>query len=227
MTASTTKLHLHEEIMLLAFKDEQGTVASNNWYTHAVGGALLAELLMAGRIEVDDDKKKLVNVVSTKPVGEPILDEALQRIATANRRASAQNWVSRLANMKQLKHRIAAGLCKRGILREDEDRILILFRRRIYPEINPVPERRLIERLRKAIFNDAQQVDPRTAVLISLANAADLLKVPFGRKNIRSRKKRIEQINKGLLIGNATHDAVQAAVQAIAISAVMPAVIIS
>ena len=41
-------LFLHEEILLLALRDEEGTIAGA-MYQYAIGGALLAELLLQTR----------------------------------------------------------------------------------------------------------------------------------------------------------------------------------
>jgi hypothetical protein len=46
---------------------------------------------------------------------------------------------------------VAGGLGARGVLREEVDRVLWLFRRRIYPEVDPGPERELLQRLRRAV----------------------------------------------------------------------------
>ena len=177
-----SKLWLQEEIMLIALRDEEGTTVSGAWYGQAIGGALLSEMLLGGRIVVEETGKHFVNVVSRKSIGNDLIDECLEKIATAKRRASASTWVSRFVNIRQLKHRVAVDLCRKGVLRDDEDRVLWLFRRKIYPEINPQPERQLIERMRKAIFTSTSEVDARTVVLISLANAAELLKIPFDKK---------------------------------------------
>ncbi len=220
-------LGLHEEIMLLALRDEEGTVEFGSMYGYALGGALLAELLLAGRISVEEGKRKLVNVVSDEPVGQPLVDQCLLQIASAKRRAVVQTWVQRFSAIKNLHHRIAQGLCERGILRAAEDKVLLIFRRQIYPEINPQPERRLIERLRKAIFTDQDRVDPRTTILISLANGANLLRIPFDRKDLKKRRQRIEQLTNGELMGKAASEAIQAAQAAVTIAAVMPAIIVT
>jgi len=125
-------------------------------YQYAIGAAVLAELLLNKRIAVGESRrKKLVNLISSQPFGEPLIDQCLEKISNAKRRASLQTWVSRFAGVKNLKHRVALQLCERGILRAAEDTILLLFARKIYPEVNPEPERKLIERLRQAIFTDS------------------------------------------------------------------------
>lgn len=224
MARRQIRLYLHEEIMLLALRDERGTVEFGSNYVYAMCGAILAELLLAGRISVEKGKKKLVNLVTDELLGEPILDECLQKIATAKRRANLQTWLHRFWHVKKLHHRVAQGLCDRGILRADERTILLIFSRKVYPEINPQPERKLIERLREAIFSNGE-VDPRTAILLSLANPANLLNIPFDKKELKRRKKRIERVVTGEMMGKATKEAVETA-QAAAMVAVMIPVII-
>lgn len=218
-------LYLHEEIMLLALRDEEGTIASGTMYQYAIGAAVLAELLLNQRIAVDRTvKRKLVNLVSSKPLGEALLDHCLEKVATAKRRAALKTWVSRFAGVKNLKHIVARQLCQRGILRADEDKVLLVFTRKIYPEVNPEPERELIEKLRQAIFTDAPDVDPRTVVVVSLANAAGLLKVPFDKKMLKTRKKRIDQIVNGEITGKAAQEAIQAMQAAVMVAVIMPAI---
>jgi len=217
---------MHEEILLLALRDEEGTVAAGSMYEYAIGGAILSELLLDKHISVDNsNKKKLINIDNTTPVGDPLIDECLQKISTAKRRASLTTWVTRFAHTKRLKHRVAEQLVKRGILRADEDKVLLIFSRKIYPEVNPVPERKLIERLRRAIFEDGEDFDSRTIVLLSLANSAELLRLTFDKKELKRRKKRIEQIVNGEIAGKAAKEAIEAIQAAIMVAAIMPAII--
>jgi len=224
MARGSKPLFLYEEILLLALRDEQGTIATG-FPEQVVAGAILAELLLEGRISVEDTRKKLVNIVDTNPIGDPIINECLEKMTTAKRRASLQTWVSRLASTKNLRHKAAQQLCDRRILRAAEDKVLFVFKRRIYPEIDPVPEKKIIDRLRDAIYNDHAQLDPRTVVLVSLASGADMLRQTFGRKEIKSRKKRIEQIENGELTGKATKEVIEACQTALIVAAVMPAII--
>ena len=223
--ANLSSLFLHEEVMLLALRDEEGTIASGTMYQYAIGAAILAELLLNQRIALDESKKnKLVNLISSTPLGEPLIDECLEKIGSAKRRASLQTWVSRFAGVKNLKHRVAQQLCNRGILRATEDKILLLFTRKIYPELNPVPERDLIERLRQAIFTDSRDIDPRTVVLVSLADSTGLLKIVFDKKELKGRKARIKEISNGEITGKAAKEAIAAMQAAVMVCCVMPAI---
>lgn len=218
-------LYLHEEILLLALRDEEGTIAPGAMYQYAIGGAVLAELLLRKRVRlVGTGRSRLVDAVEATMVGDPLVDECLQKVVSAKRRASLSTWVSRFAGLVDLKHRVARRLCARGILRQDRERYLLVFSRRIYPEVNPEPEGRLVERLHAAIFGDDRDVPERTVVLVSLAYGAGLLEVAFGRQQLNARKARIEQLIAGEVTGNATREAVQAATM---IAAILPALVVA
>ena len=224
MMAEDKSLFLYEEVMLLALRDKEGTIATG-FAEYVVAGAILAELLLDSRISVEDSKKQLVDIQNDAPSGDPVIDECLRKIAAGKRLEGLQTWISRLAGTKNLKHKVARQLCDRGILRADEDKVLFIFTRQVYPEIDPIPEKQIVERLRTAIFTDRDQVDPRTVVLISLANGADLLNQTFGSRDIRNRKKRIEQIVNGELTGKATKDLIAACQAAMMVAAIMPIMI--
>ncbi len=208
-------LLLHQEALLLALNDEEGTPEFGVSYSFAMAGAILAELFLNDRVALIQPKKnKLLNPVNTAPLGDPVLDDALARIAAAKRRATPGTWVSKLAGSGKLKHAVAAGLVERGILHADEGRILLIFKRKIYPERDPAPERRLVARLRDAIFGESNNVDPRTVILLSLAHSTGLMKTVFDKKRLKERKDRIEKLISGEFAGKAAQEAIQAAAAA-------------
>jgi hypothetical protein len=203
-------LWLHEEILLLALRDKEGTFASGGWHRHALGGAILAELLLAQRIRQNPaDRKKRVEALSPKPLGEPFLDEGLERIRAARRPASLATWVERFAGWKELPHRIAKRLCERGILRADQRKILLLFRQRIYPEVKPEPERRLIDRLNRALFASGTDVEARTVALVSLAYPAGLLRSAFDKRALKRQRALLEMFLEREPAGRALREAIR------------------
>lgn len=219
------RLFLHEEIMLLALRDVEGTVISSPMYEYAIGGAILAELLLNRRIGIEQSgKKAFVKLRSSEATGDPLIDECIGKIGSAKRRATLQTWTSRFAGLKNLKHRVASRLCERGILRADQDTVLLIFNRTIYPELDPAPEQEITERLRRAIFSDTEDINPRTVVLLSLAHSADLLKAKFDRKMLKAHKPRIERIIKGEIAGEAAKEAIEAMQAAIMVAVIVPAI---
>jgi hypothetical protein len=228
MTRRSRTLHLYEEVMLLALRNDRGTVAGGVMYTQAAGGAILAELMLEGRVRTETKGRSIYAVVkdSTR-TDDPILDECLKKMNTAKRRGTLVTWVQKFAATKQLRHRVASGLVDRGVLRESEDKVLLFFTRRIYPELDTAFEARIIDRLDRAIFSDTGTVDPRTAVLVALAHPSGLLRANFDRKRLKSRGRRIEAIMQGEAVGKATKQAIEAVQAAVVVAAIMPAIIVS
>jgi len=224
---SRDQLPLHEEVLLLALRDDEGTIASGTMYQYAIAGAVLAELVLQGRVKVDESKRrKRAIVADPRPTGAPLLDECLEKIA-ATKPKGLDHWVGKFAGIGGLKHRVAERLCDRGILREEEGKVLLLFTRRVYTETDPRPEYEIVERLRRAIFTDTRDLGPRTAVLVSLADATGILKVVFDKKELKARKARIEQVVNGEVMGEAAKEAIQAMHAAVMVATVMPAIIAS
>ena len=219
------ELWLQEEVLLLALKDEEGTPHSS-MYSIAMGGAMLAELLLNERLVLEEKPRKkplkpgkkpayLVAIDNPKQLADPVLDECLHRVVTSKKSRSPQDWVTRFGQLKDLKRRVAVGLCRKGILREREDRILVLFRRTAYPTLDGSPERRIVDRLQEAVAGDSMELDARTAVLVALANGTGILKHVLGKDLVKQRKDRIKEIGEGDIVGEATKAAVQAAQAAV------------
>lgn len=219
-------LRYFEEILLLQLDDDKGTTKADSWYKTEMGGAILAELVMYGAITIADDKKKQVQVrPGADTPQDPIMAEALGLIREAKKPKRASDWVQKFSNFKDLKNRVARQLVAKGVLREDEGKVLGLFKRTIYPETDPGPEQELRRRMEAAIFEDSAEVDPHTTVIIALAQATGLLNRVFPKKRLKPRKERIEAVVNGNLAGKATKEAVEAIQTVVLVCAIMPAVI--
>jgi hypothetical protein len=145
----------------------------------------------------------------------------------AKKPKKAVEWVTKFAGLKDLKNRAARQLVTRGVLTEESDKVLLVFNRTIYPEADEGPERELRERMKNAIFTDTNDLDPRTVVIIALAEAAGMLPKVFPKRKLKERKERLKQLTSGQLAGKATKEAVQAVQAAIMVAAIMPAVIVA
>jgi len=224
-----TMLYLHEEILLLALREQEGTVYYGSMYGYAMAGGILAELLLSSRVGIDPEnpKKNWLKVINRDTLNNEILDECLMKVDQAKRRAAMKRWVPTFSRTKELVHRTAANLCELSILKADRDTVLLLFKRRIYPEIDPIPEKAIVERLRAAIFTDTKDVDPRTVILLALADSANLLPLHFDKKKLKARKDRIERVIDESEAGLATKEAIQAAQTAAIVAATTTPVIVT
>ena len=221
------RLLLHEEILLLALHDEKGTTSQGGWFTNAMGGAIFSELVLRKAISVSHDKHKNVSLLDPTSSGFPLLDECLNMIVNEKKVKKATHWVSKFSNLKDLKNRTARGLVAQGILTEDQDKILGLFKRTIYPEADHGPEDELRTRLHTAIFTETADLDARTVVVVALSNAAQMLSGVFDKKELKQRKDRIKDLTNGDAAAQATKEAVEAIQAAVIVSAVIVPMIVT
>lgn len=215
-------IRLYQAVMLLALSEERGTM-NGAYVEYATAAALLSELLMHERIAIEADNKNKVSVVDEASTDDALLDEALGQIKSAKRQRKLQDWVQKLGQLKDLKHKVAQSLADAHIVAAEKEKVLWLFERRVYPELNPEPEQQIREAMRSAVMSD-NKVEPRVAILVALANSAKLLPQVFTKHELKQRKKRIEQLEKGEMVSAAAKQAVAAIEAAVMVAAIMPAI---
>ncbi|EAQ32814.1 GOLPH3/VPS74 family protein [Idiomarina baltica] len=218
----TNTIRLYQAVMLLALSEERGTM-NGAYVEYATAAALLSELLMHESIAIETDNKNKVSVVDDASTDDALLDEALDQIKAAKRQRKLQDWVQKLGQLKDLKHKVAQSLVDAHIVAAEKEKVLWLFERRVYPELNPEPEQQIREAMRSAVMSD-DEVEPRVAILVALANSAKLLPQVFTKQELKQRKKRIEQLEKGEMVSTAAKQAVAAIEAAVMVAAIMPAI---
>ena len=220
-------LPMHEEILLLALDDDKGTTSMDSMFTNAMGGAILAELVMSKAIAISRDKKRLVTILAPGSTGDAIMDECLAKIREEKKTKKASHWVSKFARLKDLKNRTARNLVTKGVLSEGQDKVLGLFKRTIFPEATSGPEEELRQRLHQAIFTDSMESDARTVVVIALTNACQMLPGLFDKKELKGRKDRVKQLCNGEVVGQATKEVIEEIQMAIILTTVIIPVVIT
>ncbi len=224
MTNQKDNLYFHEEIMLLSLREEDGKLETNAAYIYGshVASAVMAELIMLGRIEVQKDDNFTVKLLSNEQTENELLNTALNLVNEDKKDRGASHWLSKFAAIKNLRERIAEGLCGRGILKAVEGKAFFFFDKTYYPELNPRPEQDLVARLEKAIFTETREIDERTLVLLSLLRKSELLKIPFEGKALKERRHRMKEITEGNLVSEAAQKAAEAAQTAIMVATMVP-----
>lgn len=224
MATSKLPVKLYEAIVLLALHDEKGT--SVGWYIeYSVAAAILAELMLRQKIALSSDNKQHVGVLDSSPTGDPVMDEALAKIAEKSRPDSLQNWVMAIGYIHDLKHKVAAQLVADGIIEADTQKVLWLFTQKIYPEVNPEPERIIREQMRAVVLTDVTPSHPHLSLLIALAQSAYLLPEVFTKSELKAHKARIDAIAKGELLGEAASDIVNSVQAAIMVAVILPTIL--
>jgi len=215
------ELHLYEELLLLALRDDKGNVPSAGaWYKQAIGGAILSELMLEQRLALEPDGKS-VKVQSNKSMGDALIDDCLQLVAQREKLATLQHWLSKFASQAKLLARAAESLCAKGILSEQKSRILWIFESCKYPELNHEPERLLLERLERAIFGEPGELDARTVTVLSLAHRTGLLNLNFDKKELKARKAHIEALVEQDCMGEVAKKVIDSITAAIMVSTII------
>ncbi len=224
---SEASLYLHEEVLLLALDDEKGSVHFGAMWQQAAGGAMIAELLLAGRIRATDDKKPKLEVIDATPLGDPVLDAALEEMAKVAKPKKGAHWVCKLGGRSKLKERIAEELVRKKVLKVEHGKVLGIFDTTRYPERDGRPEKEVVARLKRAIFTSTNEVAPRTVILVALADAAGLLKTVFDKSRLKDRKERIKKLTEGHAAGQMTREAIAAMQAAVMVCCIIPSVVVT
>lgn len=158
--------------MLLALDEEKGRSGFASDLSAVLAGALLIDLVDAGHLREEDGK--LIASDRPAPAAQPLAD-ALAKVADSHKPRDAKYWVSSSGlRSSSLERDIAAGLARRGILREERRKLLGVVSTTRFPEADPEPERRLRERL-SAVLLGEREPDQRSAALVALLKSINLL----------------------------------------------------
>lgn len=194
------KLTVAEEIYLLALDDSRGVIKPIPVFAleYALGAALLMELELCDRIDTDLTTLK---VVSSAPTGDPLLDETLLELQQKKEPQLMSFWLEQFTSHKRhIGERVLAQLIRKGVLKEENRRILWVFETHRYPLMDDREVKEVRTRLRELILGD-EIPDPRDVVLISLANACQLLADLFTQKENERIHSRIAALSRLDLIG--------------------------
>ena len=195
-------LNLMEELLLLALDDEKGKILSSSSCALPYGlrGALLLELFLAEKIDIVD--KKIV-VIDKSNTGNEVLDNGLNIIDTYHKQKTVKFWITKLTSqMKELRKDLLNELITKGILEQQDKKVLWVIPATRYPTKNPVIENRVRKRIIGIVLHD-EQLDERSSMLISLINACELIKEVFPKDNFKDAKKKIKNIIQDEKVGKA------------------------
>jgi hypothetical protein len=171
-----TPIPLAEELLLLAYDDQTGkATGSRIGLDLGMAAAILIDLALANRIAYAADG--YLKVVDATPIGDPVADAVLEKIASDEPHTPAQ-WLQRLRH--RLRTRVLEDLCSRGVVRDVDETQLGVIHVHRYPTSDPAYELEIRQRLAAALVGNTLP-DERTAALATLLVAARMepaLKLP-------------------------------------------------
>jgi hypothetical protein len=207
-----------EDLLLLLTDDSSGRhVIDGNVLDVGLAGAVLLELAMAQTVEITGSggpvRRGQVVVRAKTPLLEPVLDEALHRIAAAGPRRP-RDLLPLL--VKGLRPVLLARLVERGLLRIQERLVLGIFPARSWPAVDSVHKDRLRAALDEVLMT-GKDADPHELALVSLLLATGALTKVVGGPPAREVKRRAEVRVEGEFAGMAVREAIPAVQDAVTV----------
>ena len=196
-----------EEIVLLQIDDRHGTFIDlpQSAGDVVIAGAALMELALANRIDTDLER---LFVVDASPTGDDILDGVLARLAASTDELTSSGAIALVTlDSRKFQERALQRLVDKRVLRQGDGRWLWVFHTRRYPVLDDTEQREVKTRLRQVLLSD-EIPDPRDVVLICLIDACGLLGLVLTPDEIERTQKRVEQLARLDLIGQAVTRAV-------------------
>lgn len=200
----------------------ESAVSVNRLYGEVA--AVIVDLALHGRIAVSDEKNPVVEIVSTDPTGNPILDTTLQRLVPL-RGKRLQSLVVR-PKLDPLEI-VVESLIVQGVLVRGERGFFGWGSART-PESDSTPEQALRARLAAVLAGTGAPTQADLALLAILQNlnaAHAILREECGRLSSRDLKKRIEQLTAGSQAGDAVAKAVNDAITAAMVAIMTPTIV--
>lgn len=196
-------LTLPEELFLLTVNDKTGRKAflKSRKFDILLSASLLMDLALHNRIDSD---LEYIIPFNARPTGHPLLDKALEKIHRVKEKQKINWWLLKLAEEgPDYREILVNGLLQKGLIRMEREHVFLGFSSNRYPML--IHDQEIIEiksRLKSIIFSD-ELPDFRDIVLVSIAWYGGLLHLILTENEIHNRQKRIEQLARMDLIGQA------------------------
>ena len=187
-------LDLLEEFLLIALDDDKGGFVIGSTALHyGFGGAVLLELALRDKIEIDGEK---VILKDSAMETELALNKSIELIKGSKAR-KVKEWIEILAKKSDdFKDDTLQRLINKCILSKEEHKILWIIPKQKYPTSNMNPEMKVRKRL-EDVVQGGKKAKPRDVMLLSLIDATDLTKEAFRKaedyKKIKARLAEVTQ----------------------------------
>jgi len=183
-----------EELLLVTHLNTKGKLfnSADELLDLTVGGGILAELFLAGRLRIQAGR---LVVVDSSSAGDPLLDEAFTRLLPGNNvEPEDPEWVIPIIDQLPFGRRLLDRLIHQGILRREEKRTLGILRGYKYFLQNPAERQRLIDQEYQVMVGGVAP-DARSATLtFMIGTLGDVDPPKLSRKEKKVYNKRYEEL---------------------------------
>ena len=183
-----------EHFITLSLNPDSGRyLVLGNYLTYGIIGAILMDLSLAGKINIDNQIIKAEK--DNKPTGITAYDRMLRTISDSSRERSVKTWVRRLGQKSPwYRKEMQKYLVNKGILRVEKKRFIGIPYRLHYPA-RPGIRKNLINRYKEVILYNKPGEDHETMMLgLMLACRMHRVIAKGGPQRRKLRKKLVEII---------------------------------
>jgi len=186
------ELTLTEKIVLLALDNKGWFGSSEHNIKFGLAGAILFELAVLARIELKDN---IVQVISTKSTGDPLLDRIFNHIKASKKNRSLRNWIQNFVYKKLLiRKTILKSLIEKKIIKKEEFSMLWVFYQFKYPILNTEVKEKIRKDLYEAIMKDGQLSEQHSMIIIVMDTCKMVRKNFYQFDNYIKVRRRIKEI---------------------------------
>jgi hypothetical protein len=219
------------ELLLLALDDESGRPLLDGTRLHAaLAGAALLDLTLDGVLELAPPEQGRGSPRLRRTGAAAPDDPLLAQIAEVADGKKPRTAVGALTGMtftdraRKLKQQLLERLAAEGVLTERRSKLIGLFPVTRWPQVDDRAEQAVRDRLREVLVDGAEP-DARTAALVGVLGAVDLVPKLMPDQDRKQLRRRVEQIGDGDWAGRAVKDSVEAVLSAVLTAAVVSGVV--
>jgi hypothetical protein len=196
----TLKLNIPEKLFILTIDDDRGAVAASvkTALPYGLAGALLAELALANKIHLEDDRLALTD---TAPTGDALFDEILAMIAAEHKPRKLVHWVDAIGR-KQTVKQVVERLVSQSVIRIEKKRYIWVIPYEVYPQVDASAKYWVKNQLRGIVLA-GEKAEARDTALLSLLKACRLLRLVFTRDERKAADKKVDALVQGEVFGAA------------------------
>ncbi len=189
---NSDRLAITEEILLLLLDGEDGAPAVTPPMSleHALAGAVLIDLMLRQRIEIEHEHVRLVD---WEPTGLAFLDRSLRNLHAGGEPRRIVDWIPSIAeDASEIKHAAFESLVRRNVLDVEETPLVPDFSAHRYRGVESAADDQKHDRLLDSLVS-GEKLGTSDLTTIGLANACGLFEIVLGKKKRRSLRAKIEQ----------------------------------
>ncbi|OGN95229.1 MAG: hypothetical protein A2Z71_07815 [Chloroflexi bacterium RBG_13_50_21] len=187
-------LTLYEELQLISIHEDKGIFISSAIDPVKPGlvGAILAELALSGKIRATNNHR--LQLVDATPTNDPLLDGVLEVLKNSEKERKFAYWINTLnPKPEKLRRQITKNLIEKGIMTEEDDRLLWIVPSPFHPEVKASTKYSVIKHLRGIVLAQ-DEAHPREIAFLCLVSACELLDLVFLRDERKSANQTINEL---------------------------------